>query len=386
MVLSGAHGRVESDELHNALIIAATNGSTDCLTILLQENIDVDTEDADSDTPLMLAACNNHAKTVRMLIVAGSAVNHCNDRRRRPLHPASWNGNAVIVQILLDAGAEVDSHDEGKDTPLMVAALGGHANVVQILIKFNAQINLRNCDKDTALHNAAWVGNTETVKLLIEAGADINAQTRWGHTPLVKAVFNDNYDALVTLIEAGCKDSKTYPSKTALHYAVIRGFPQCVKALLAAGFDADVIDEHGHTPFADSVTRCDVPIMTMLVKAGCNVDVTCRIVQDGKLMSRSPLYVAVFKNYLEMAKILFQISPNNIRESHTVINCSYLQRTTENASESLDWLRNAAMEPCALTHLGRAVIRKNLGHKLNVKVTLLPLPYVLKQFIEFSYL
>jgi len=59
-VLAGEFDQFTDDELNEALLRTATHGYHDCLMTLLAHGADPDFEDLDGDTPLMLAASNNH--------------------------------------------------------------------------------------------------------------------------------------------------------------------------------------------------------------------------------------------------------------------------------------------------------------------------------------
>jgi ankyrin repeat protein len=58
--LSGELGDLELSDLNQALIRAAQNGNAECVSRLLAEGADIDCDDVDGDTPLMLAAANDH--------------------------------------------------------------------------------------------------------------------------------------------------------------------------------------------------------------------------------------------------------------------------------------------------------------------------------------
>jgi len=59
-VLAGEFEPVTEAELSEALLRSACHGHHDCLMALLAHGADADAEDLDGDTPLMLAAANNH--------------------------------------------------------------------------------------------------------------------------------------------------------------------------------------------------------------------------------------------------------------------------------------------------------------------------------------
>jgi len=59
-VLAGEFDQFTEEEVNEALLRTACHGYVDCLVALLAHGADPDCEDIDGDTPLMLAASNNH--------------------------------------------------------------------------------------------------------------------------------------------------------------------------------------------------------------------------------------------------------------------------------------------------------------------------------------
>lgn len=58
--LGGEHGEFSEEDISMALLRAACLGNATCVSRLLAHGADPDCEDLDGDTPLMLAATNNH--------------------------------------------------------------------------------------------------------------------------------------------------------------------------------------------------------------------------------------------------------------------------------------------------------------------------------------
>jgi len=59
-VLDGEFDQYTEDDLNEALLRTACHGYVECLLTLLVHGGNPDCEDLDGDTPLMLAASNNH--------------------------------------------------------------------------------------------------------------------------------------------------------------------------------------------------------------------------------------------------------------------------------------------------------------------------------------
>ena len=66
--ISGELGSITQSELNAALQSASQNGNAVCVSMLIAQGADVDDEDGDGDTPLMLAAGNGYASECGSLL------------------------------------------------------------------------------------------------------------------------------------------------------------------------------------------------------------------------------------------------------------------------------------------------------------------------------
>jgi uncharacterized protein len=81
-------------------------GDNERLAAYLDGGVPVDLADASGNTLMMLAAYNEQAGTVRLLIDHGADVNRLNDRGQSPLAGAVFKAHSGIVHLLLAAGAD----------------------------------------------------------------------------------------------------------------------------------------------------------------------------------------------------------------------------------------------------------------------------------------
>ena len=120
------------------------------------------------------------------------------------------------------------------------------------------------------MYNAAWGGHFEAVKTLIDAGADVNANVKMDEiikTPLQAAVESGKIDTVTEKIEDGgtqffAVGDRNDWDKTEL-----------VKALINAGANVDVRDEHGNTLLHEIVFYpFDSECAKILIDAGVDIN------------------------------------------------------------------------------------------------------------------
>ena len=187
------------------------------------------------NTPLSHASSKGHPDCVRALLRASEAtdkvgakidVNRIGKLGRTALHWACVDGSKEAVDLLLKvSGIDVMVHDQGDWTPLHHAARFGHADIVAMLTQFPGT-DVNACDnycKRSPLHCACEAGHAEVVKVL----AYVNGI---------------NMEAYLMP-----KEWMYYEVKTPLQIVSVKGFVECVRALLEGpGSVADVEGTAGY--------------------------------------------------------------------------------------------------------------------------------------------
>jgi ankyrin repeat protein len=86
-----------------------------------------------------MAAQNGHTEIVKLLLDANADVNAANTNGLSPLYMAAQKGHTEVVKLLLVANADVNLKGSFKDTkytPLEIARVRGHEDIVRILEDF----------------------------------------------------------------------------------------------------------------------------------------------------------------------------------------------------------------------------------------------------------
>ena len=132
-----------------ALMVALTTGAPNSALLLAKHpKTIIEFENSAGETPLMLAAFQNHRALCEVLIERQAAVNR---KGWTPLHYAATKGNIGIMRLLLEENAYIDAESSNGTTPLMMAAYYGSPLSVKLLLEEGADPNLRNQGNASAL-------------------------------------------------------------------------------------------------------------------------------------------------------------------------------------------------------------------------------------------
>ena len=128
------------------------------------------------ETPLMLAAFNNHLELAKVLIARGADVNKAG---WTPLHYASTKGHREMMRLLLDNDAYIDSESSNGTTPLMMAAQYGSADAVKLLLDAGADPRLRNQLGLNAIDFAQKASRIDSADLIAAAIRSLQPMGKW---------------------------------------------------------------------------------------------------------------------------------------------------------------------------------------------------------------
>jgi len=252
-------------------------------------------------TPLMYAARDGRADTVRMLLDAGAEINARDANDITPLITAIGNNHPEVATYLIDRGADVNKVDWYGRTALFTAVETRNMDVdnappfensinrapylplIQRLIDKGANVNARTKEQlpirpqflrvtgtlewvdftgMTPFIFAARAGDVAVMKMLLTAGADPKIETFAGTNALMAAagvnwVFDQTYwegepanlAAVQLCFDLGLTDVNHQNSMgvTALMGAANRGSDTIIRYLASKGARLDIKDAEGRT-------------------------------------------------------------------------------------------------------------------------------------------
>ena len=221
------------------LVDAAKRQDSQAVRTLVEQQVDVNTAEADGATALHWAAHWNDLDTAHLLLRAGANADVANDYGVTPLALACTNASDAMVATLLAAGADATLARSTGETPLMTCARTGNVAAVRALLASGADVNAAEpAQAQSALMWALSAGHTPIARTLVDMGADVHARSASGFTPLMFAARMGDDEAARMLLAAGAGLNDTAEDGvTPLLVATVRGHTALALMLLDRGAD-----------------------------------------------------------------------------------------------------------------------------------------------------
>lgn len=180
---------------------------------------------------------------VRAAIEAGAEVRQENAQGQTPLMiAAGYNRNPRVAEILLDEGAIMEARDNRGRTPLYYA------------VEYNS--------------------NESVLRTLVRRGAAVNIRTNEGYTPLLRAVNNNEREKIVILLHSGGRVDQRGPDGRTPLFLLLKHNPSLslVRRFLHAGASPASRDDRGRTPYHEAAEREQKDILEIFSERVSAVD------------------------------------------------------------------------------------------------------------------
>lgn len=234
LITQGADINANDDNGRTALMLAAQHGHLDIVNSLINADADINAKDGSDNCAINFAAQNGNVKTITALLKHGAHL----DSQLVPslLKWASEQNHPELLNILIEKGVHNKTVDSQGNTALMLAAKNGHMDIVNSLINAGAEVNAPNNLSDSPLSLAIWHHQPYVANRLLQAGAQLTADYFLGPELLRQAGWQGHLELVDRLIEAGVpayfQDRK---GNSALTLAFQQGHYDIVIRLLEAG-------------------------------------------------------------------------------------------------------------------------------------------------------
>lgn len=290
-----------------SLIRVAQKGIASEVKLLLDADVDVNTQDADGMTALHWAAMKGYTEIVGMLIDYKADINAQNSKGSTPLMFAIEHGYQEIVFLLIQAHAHINVINKYGYSALSYALVKNSTAkvdiIIKMLIKNGARVDLAKNELDFLdLEEAVYYGLEETVYKLLEERCydslgefdvtiDVNKEIDEERTLLMAAAGGGQLNIVKNLLARGAHvNVRDIEGWSPLTYAVRSKHREVVRELLQAGADVNSTDDAGSNLFMDAAENGDKGIFNELMKAkfGINLENECTYTAFKYLLKNSP--------------------------------------------------------------------------------------------------
>ncbi|KAL8830749.1 MAG: hypothetical protein Q9170_005598 [Blastenia crenularia] len=164
-----------------ALQSAARSGFTQVVRLLLDQSVVYRSAKRRFRNSFILAAINGNTEVVQILLDAGPDIN-AGGRRNTAFARAARNGETTTVKFLLDNGIDLEARYNGHRA-LEGAVQQGHEDIVRLLVSLGVNVNREGGDREPPILRAMLQGQQRVFDTLVELGAEKidPLRSRWAY-------------------------------------------------------------------------------------------------------------------------------------------------------------------------------------------------------------
>lgn len=268
---------------NESLHILMKNKQTDLVKWLISQKalkkikLDVNTENNDGDTPLLIAAQNEDEEMFDLLVQNGANIKAKSKDGRTAREIAVSKGFKNYIEKQSDKKNEKNSKNENNliDATLIVAKDGEGYKKQRLVLEKKLWKRIKKGKKidRSLIFDAIGIDSQKIVKHLIEkCEADVNEEG-WAGSPLHCATALSHEDIVKYLIERGADINKGNKQKdTALHIATEMGNQKLIKLLVENGANVNAENDEGKTPLMIASSRGNENIVKYLIEHDADIN------------------------------------------------------------------------------------------------------------------
>lgn len=338
MLLAGASPNHTTDILGKApiLLIAASEGTTSMVNLLLEFGADVESRNSQGSTALILASAKGHCDVVRQLVASGASLGHLDNSKRCGLVHAARSGKLNVLKYLLSCEwvSRPNSDDvtlaEAVQQALVCACAQGHCEIVEELLEM-PKVKIDDPDSvtgETALVAAAKNGHIDIITSLLARSARVDGTNKKRVNALIAATKEGHVAVVERLLQFSGVDlsNRDDEGKTALIYACQENHMEIINLFLVQeGVDTELVDNEGMTALSWSCLRGHLTATSVLLDNSANIHHT-------DSTGRTPLDLAAYQGSAALAQLLIErgstlehVDLNGMRPLDRAIACRNIQ-------------------------------------------------------------
>jgi ankyrin repeat protein len=203
-----------NNEGQSLLHLAVLSNNIKAVLYLLNKGLDIDREDNDGFTPLILAMSHSrYFNIVLLLLDRHASIEHISNSGNSALSVGIRNNNPEGSKMLIKYGANINIADNAH-TPLSLAhvALIQYPENAQMYRELETLLLTKGAKVDVTVNSLGWTPlcttvtkaqdkqNRDHIRLLLQLGADVNHLDLNGRTPLMLAASMGRLSAVEMLM------------------------------------------------------------------------------------------------------------------------------------------------------------------------------------------
>jgi len=279
------------------LFYGVKNGNYTVCKYLIEKGADVNqiyTHNNTNITSLHLACYKNNMRVAKLLIQNGANLNAQDNDDNTPLLIATMNNNVELVKTLLDA--EPSASASAAPSAIVYSTLDEHNNLGY-----------------TPLNIACEKGNRELIELFVSRGADLSHAMNDGYKAIHQLCQKERRDLIAYLIDEGANvnEQNELNGITPLLIATKNGDDRTLRVLLSHDADPTISSNLGVLPIHNVASSGSSPSLLRLVKAVKKMeDNTAGVFNVSNYINArdgdglTPLYIACLNEHVEMVREL----------------------------------------------------------------------------------
>lgn len=229
LIKSEANPLALNDNKRTAMHLAAWNGRTEVVQMLLVNPSLIDAKDEREITPIMLSA---NPEIFEMLQKAGANILATDANEENVLHHAVESNHIKVVELLSTQKKLIDARNKYSKTPLMFCVGDSYNEIFEILLKAGADPLPTDDEGRNAMHRAVELHSKKMVEQLLANKKLIDSKNKLGKTPLILSAVIEISEIFETLLKAGADpllaDNEGW---NAMHYAAGHNKTEIIRLL-----------------------------------------------------------------------------------------------------------------------------------------------------------
>ncbi|OHS94636.1 hypothetical protein TRFO_11025 [Tritrichomonas foetus] len=292
------------------LQIAVQENMVDVITLLLDNNADIETTNIDNETPLFTAIRFGRKEAFDLLLEKNAKYDIVNNEGCTPLIVAIQLHRKDMALKLLKLNADLTI---GNENPVLIAQNSGELEIVDMISNKNPNLRVKSrCASraikkpvESPVYDAIKSKNYILLRRLLAKPIELNIDDPKYGIPLFKAIEAGSLDCVKLLLRAGA-DIEFRVNKTAIEQAIESKHRDIVEYLIEEGADLTETDKNSENPVFYAVRAKDASLVELVINRGSSVNVV-------NYSNMSPLYVAVGLKQKDVIQVLlkYHADPNN---------------------------------------------------------------------------